>query len=374
MQPPAVQANQPRTVLRPVAKTQAAIMSNVFADILNEWQNSPDRDTVLASDALKQGLIDRGFETFARDLDKAIYDAYDFLDDTYNAWDNQEIQCVVFANLLVESGLIDFNIPISAIGGDVAKSMVGDELSNDPDGLVSMGNYFVLRVQSQEDLVTYGPGHLFVVYNKGSKSPGHIAYIDTNEAGVLTFTVYDSNYDVSTGKVVGDGLIRAETLTFDQFVAKYGAIAQGRGRSQIAILLTQDEGIKLTAVRQQGSLPGTNLNLGSVFVGVAYSVVQRPFRFVQRIIGGRSLKGSAIASGSPGAIQRSLRANIAFVQRLWNAIPQTEGQSQVARAASLVRIAWQALWRLDEVIQVAVPQSVGRFIPVITSPKRSNRE
>ena len=57
---------------------------------------------------------------------------------------------------------------------------------------------------------------------------------------------------------MGDGLIRAETLTFDQFVAKYGAIAQGRGRSQIAILLTQDEGIKLIAERQQGSLPGTN--------------------------------------------------------------------------------------------------------------------
>ncbi len=365
VQSPAAQNTQPRTVLGPAAKTRAAIMSNIFADILNDWQNSPDRDTVLASDALKQGLIDRGFETFARDLDKATYDAYDFLDETYNTWDNQEIQCVVFANLLVESGLIDFNIPISAIGGDVAKSMVGDELSNDPDGLVSMGNYFVLRVQSQEDLATYGPGHLFVVYNKGSKSPGHIAYIDTNEAGVLTFTVYDSNYDVSTGKVVGDGLIRAETLTFDQFVAKYGAIAQGRGRSQIAILLTQDEGIKLTAVRQQGSLPGTNLNLGSVFVGVAYSATQRPFRFVQRIIAGRALKASAIASGNPGQIQRSVRANIAFVRAFWRTLGQQGNMPWFSRTISMIGSAWQALWRLDEVIQVVVPQSVGRFIPVI---------
>ena len=89
---------------------------------------------------------------------------------------------MTFANLLVEGGLIDFNIPFFNQGRH-SKSMVGDELSNDPDRLVAIqdGYYFALRVQSEEDLSRFGPGHLFVTFNNGSGNPGMFAYIDTNE-------------------------------------------------------------------------------------------------------------------------------------------------------------------------------------------------
>ena len=79
---------------------------------------------------------------------------------------------MTFANLLVEGGLIDFNIPFFNQGRH-SKSMVGDELSNDPDGLVAMqdGYYFALCAIRRRS-VTVWSGHLFITFNNGSGNPG----------------------------------------------------------------------------------------------------------------------------------------------------------------------------------------------------------
>ena len=189
----------------------------------------------------------------------------------------------------------------------------------------------------------------------------------------LTFTVYDGSI-INQPEKLWATVRYAETLTFDQFVAKY-VRCRSRGRSQIAILLTQDEGVKLIAERQRSlpgsattaSLPGAALNFSSIMVGVAYSAVQRPFRFVQRIFAGRALKGSTIAAGSPGAIQRSLRANIALARAFLRLEGQKPGGTRWSRTGASLGIMWRGLWQFDQMMQVLVPQGIGRLIPAGTT-------
>ena len=58
-------------------------MANVFADILNDWQNSSGGDKCYKPSA-KPRTDDRGFESFAASIrDPDEYDAYEFADDMF---------------------------------------------------------------------------------------------------------------------------------------------------------------------------------------------------------------------------------------------------------------------------------------------------